>query len=189
MVLHWVRGRNVLVLSFEYSPLRYYQTIAADPPWNESGGGKIKRGADRHYPLLKTPEIIEVMLGADCWHPADDCHLYLWTTNNKLRDGLEVMEALGFRYVTMLTWAKDRIGLGYYFRGQTEPLLFGVRGKLKPKVRTQSTLISAPRRKHSQKPDSAYLKMEKVSPGPRLEMFARSKRKGWDVWGNEVVYI
>ncbi len=168
--------------------MRYYQTIVADPPWLERGGGKIKRGADKHYPLMKTPQIIETMLNANCWHPADDCHLYLWTTNNFLKDGLQVMEALGFRYVTMLTWVKDRMGLGYYFRGQTEPLLFGVKGKLKPQVRNEPTVILAPRRKHSQKPDEAYRKIRAVSPGPRLDMFSRGYREGWDVWGNEVVY-
>lgn len=118
--------------------------------------------------------------------PDENAHLYLWVTNNFLKDGLWVMEQLGFRYVTMLTWAKDRIGLGQYFRGQTEQLLFGVRGRLPAQVRTQTTLITAPRRKHSEKPDRAFEVIEAVSPGPRLEMFARTQRPGWDAWGNEV---
>jgi len=164
----------------------YYRTIAIDPPWNETGGGRVKRGADRHYALLKTPQIVDVILGASCWQPDRDCHLYLWTTNNKLPDALDVMRAIGFRYVTTLTWAKDRFGLGYYYRGQTEQLLFGVRGTLPPLVRNESTLIEAKRGAHSVKPCEAYRKMEQVSPGPRLEMFARAKRERWDVWGNEV---
>lgn len=163
-----------------------YHTILIDPPWLERGGGKIKRGADRHYPLLKTPDIVRVIRESGMFVPADDCHLYLWVTNNFLRDGLWVMEQLGFRYVTMLTWAKDRIGLGQYFRGQTEPLLFGVKGRLPAQVRTQSTLIVAPRSKHSQKPAKSYEVIEAVSPAPRLEMFARSRRDGWVSWGNEV---
>lgn len=103
-----------------------YKTIYADPPWNETGGGKIKRGADKHYPLMRTKDIIafadEVNSYAD-----DNCHLYLWVTNNHLKDGLEVMEAWGFRYVTMITWMKDRFGLGQYYRGLTEHCLFGVK--------------------------------------------------------------
>ena len=163
-----------------------YQTILIDPPWRESGGGRIKRGADRHYPLLKTPDIVRVIRDSGVFLPAENAHLYLWTTNNFLRGGLWVMDQLGFRYVTMLTWAKDRIGLGQYFRGQTEPLLFGVRGRLPSLCRTQSTLICEPKRRHSQKPTKAYEVIEAVSPAPSLEMFARAQRDGWDAWGNEV---
>ncbi len=87
-----------------------YQTIVIDPPWNESGGGKIKRGADRHYSLLKTPAIPGVIKNSGVFTPAENCHLYLWVTNNFLKDGLWVMEQLGFRYVPMITWAKDKSG-------------------------------------------------------------------------------
>ncbi len=172
-----------------------YQTILIDPPWNETGGGRIKRGADRHYPLLKTPDIPRVIRESGVFTPADNCHLYLWVTNNFLQHGLWVMGQLGFRYVTVLTWAKGeavkdeivpgRIGLGQYFRGLTEQLLFGVRGTL-PAIEKGKTLIVAPRGRHSQKPVAAYEMIERVSPAPRLEMFARSRRDGWDAWGNEV---
>lgn len=123
----------------------------------------------------------------------EGCHLYLWVTNGFLKHGLSVMEAWGFRYVTCITWAKDRFGLGQYFRGQTEQCLFGVRGRLPYKVdlltgkRAQGrTLITADRRKHSQKPDQMRTMIEKVSYGPFLELFAREKAPGWDVWGNEI---
>jgi N6-adenosine-specific RNA methylase IME4 len=172
-----------------------YHTVLIDPPWNETGGGKIKRGADRHYPLLKTKDIPNVIRDSGVFNPADNCHLYLWVTNNFLPDGLWVMEQLGFRYVTMLTWAKvksdvwsgprPQIGLGQYFRGSTEHMLFGVRGTL-PAVEKGCTLVMAPRTRHSQKPVEAYRLIETVSPAPRLEMFARAQRDGWDAWGNEV---
>ena len=156
----------------------------------ERGGGRVKRGADRHYPLLRKHEIIEVMLTSGVWNPnRNGCHLYLWITNNHRAAGEFVMEALGFRYITMRTWAKDRIGLGQYWRGQTEHVLFGVMGKMPALVKTESTLIGkgiVPRGKHSAKPDIFYKEVERVSPGPRLEMFARASRKGWDAWGNEV---
>ncbi len=102
-----------------------YKTIYADPPWQESGGGKIKRGADRHYPLMTTKEICELPVQqiAD-----ENCHLYLWTTNNFLQDAFKVMEAWGFEYITCITWMKDRQGLGQYYRGLTEHCLFGRKG-------------------------------------------------------------
>jgi N6-adenosine-specific RNA methylase IME4 len=164
-------------------PDKKYRTIYADPPWNEVGGGKIKRGADRHYSLMKTADIkmLPVQDIAD-----DECWLYMWVTNNYLKDGLDVMEHWGFRYITNIVWAKTSFGLGYYFRGQHEICLFGVQGKLKPQVRNESTLILKPKDKHSKKPTEFYDKIENVSHGPYIELFARDTRDGWDSWGNEV---
>lgn len=165
-----------------------YKTIYADPPWMEQGGGKIKRGADKHYSLMKTPEIMSLPVQklAD-----DGCHLYLWVTNNFLKDGLNVMEAWGFRYVTTITWVKDRIGLGQYYRGITEHCLFGVKGSLPYKVvdgkRQQGvTGFIAPKGRHSRKPDEMREMIERVSYGPYLELFAREPFLNWDSWGNEI---
>ena len=178
-----------------------YKTIYADPPWMESGGGKIKRGADRHYPLMKTKDIIALPIQelAD-----NNCHLYLWVTNNFLEDGLKVMKEWGFTYKTKITWVKGELlddegktfkfenaGLGQYFRGLDEVCLFGVKGCLPYKVingkRQQSkTVIVAPRGKHSEKPKIMYEVIEKVSYEPYIELFARNKRKNWDIWGNEL---
>jgi N6-adenosine-specific RNA methylase IME4 len=166
-----------------------YGTILADPPWLERGGGKIKRGADRHYPLMHTKDICALPVATLA---APDAHLYLWVTNNFLPDGLQVMAAWEFRYVTMITWTKDRFGLGQYFRGMTEHCLFGVRGKPGYRVdesgrRCQGvTLINAPRSQHSAKPWELRQMIERVSPGPYLELFARESAHGWDVWGNQV---
>jgi len=174
----------------EENTIEPYKCLLADPPWTETGGGKIKRGADRHYPLLKTHEIIEVMLSAPQWRPdPSGAHLWLWVTNNYLEDGLFVMKALGFRYVTNAVWAKTRMGLGQYLRGQHELLLFGVRGRQPAMIRNRPTLIGKkllPRTEHSRKPDEAHAMIEAVSPGPRVEFFARRPREGWDAFGNEV---
>lgn len=124
----------------------------------------------------------------------ENAHLYLWVTNNFLEDGLKVMRELGFRYITNIVWKKDRIGLGQYFRGQHELCLFGVKGRLPYKHQvsatrsscTESTVIEAPRRKHSQKPDEMYGKIENTSYPPYVEIFAREEREGWDSWGDEV---
>jgi N6-adenosine-specific RNA methylase IME4 len=166
-----------------------YATILADPPWMERGGGKIKRGADRHYPLMHTREIRNLPVSSLA---LPDAHLYLWVTNNFLPDGLQVMAAWEFRYVTCITWAKDKIGLGQYFRGQTEQCLFGVRGQPGYKLNEDGgrlqgrTLIAAPRGEHSAKPEEMRRMIERVSCGPYLELFAREQARGWDTWGNEV---
>jgi N6-adenosine-specific RNA methylase IME4 len=172
-------------------PNKKYQIIYADPPWYERGAGKCKRGADKHYALLKTKEIMKLNVKDIT---ADNAHLYLWVTNNHLQDGLNVMKAWGFDYKTMITWAKDRIGLGQYFRGKTEHCLFGVKGMIPYKIinnkRQQgSTLINATRKKHSQKPVEMKYLISLVSDREgfnKIELFAREKTIGWDVWGCEV---
>ncbi len=169
--------------------MKTYKTILADPPWMERGGGKLKRGADRHYPLLKTEQIAAVPVATLA---EENAHLYLWTTNNHLPDALWVMEAWGFKYKTAITWAKDRIGIGQYFRGMTEHVLFGVRGNIPYRTKPNGkraqgrTLIVAPKGAHSEKPEELRAMIEVVSPGPYLELFARQKYPGWDAWGDEV---
>lgn len=189
-------------------PRAAYKTIYADPPWKEAGGGQIRRGANRHYPLMKTRDICA--LPVRDW-TAVDSHAYIWVTNNFLEDGLGVMAAWGYRYVTMISWfkSKDRhddiegecfcdaadadlqMGIGQYFRGCTEHCLFGVRGVLPYRMlpsgkRAQGmTGFHAPRIEHSAKPEKMRQMVERVSPGPYLELFARGPAPGWDVWGNE----
>jgi len=167
-----------------------YKTILSDPPWEERGAGKIKRGADRHYPLMNVYAIVDYMKQI----PIDEnAHLYLWVTNNHLIEGLQVIKELGFRYVTNRVWVKDRIGLGQYFRGQHELLLFGVKGQLpyknkKSDIRSKcviSTVIKEHRKKHSAKPKIVYADIEKTSYPPYIEVFAREHRENWDVWGDE----
>jgi N6-adenosine-specific RNA methylase IME4 len=141
-----------------------FRTLMADPPWLERGSGQCKRGADRHYPLMKTEAICALPVSS--WM-ADDAHAYIWVTNNFLPDGLRVMAAWGFRYVTKIDWFKGDIGedwidavvtdvgiddasrqkllddadaslqmgIGQYFRGVTESCLFGVRGSLPYRMR------------------------------------------------------
>ena len=174
-----------------------YRCIAADPPWNERGGGKSTRGAQRHYPLRKTADIPRVMMASPLWKPETSCHLWLWTTNNFLGDALWVMQKLGFIYKTNLVWHKMRngktqIGLGQYLRGSHELCLFGTRGRIPYAIRADGKRVARPsvviaeRTKHSRKPVEAFDVIEAVSPGPRLEMFARDLRDGWDVHGNEL---
>lgn len=170
--------------------MKRYKTIYADPPWNESGGGKIKRGADRHYPLMKTKDIIG-MSDFIQTITEDNAHLYLWVTNNFLPDGLEVMESWGFKYKTCITWMKPTMGLGQYYRGMTEHCLFGVKGVLPYKSiegkRQQGlTGFHAGKQAHSVKPDEMRAMIEKVSYPPYIELFARARYEKWDAWGNQL---
>lgn len=197
-----------------------YKTISLDPPWPERGGGKSKRGADRHYPVMQVHGvggIIDVVQQSEpVSRLAPDAHCWCWVTDNYLRGGLELMDALGFRFVRTLVWVKVTptsgekwdwlrkairydddpmgrigdllsIGLGQYLRGAHELALFGVRGKAmvpEPANRMPS-VVFAPKGRHSEKPAAAIEVFERVSPGPRVEMFARSSWPGWDAWGNE----
>ncbi len=123
-----------------------------------------------------------------------NAHLYLWVPNALLPDGLDVMSARGFRYVSNVVGAKrrkdggpDGRGGGFYFRNMTELLLFGVRGSMRtlPPGRSQVNMIETRKREHSRKPDEQYDLIQSCSPGAYLEMFARHRRPGWTVWGDE----
>ena len=179
---------------------RKYRCVAMDPPWTERGAGKCKRGADRHYKVMGKTRIRDAILGADVWNIATHAHLYCWVTNNKLKDGLWLVEQLGFRYVTNLDWPKNRFGIGQYFRGAHELCLFAVRGDgFHPSVITKrkdlpsSPLETVPHVKdekgkivHSAKPEYFRKLMEQRTRGPRLEMFARRKVRGWTTWGDQL---
>ena len=124
---------------------------------------------------------------------ADDAHLYLWTTNAFLVEAHEIAKAWGFRPVTVCTWVKSKpdgtpsMKTGYYFRGATEHFLFCVRGSLRLQTaKAYPTAFLWPRTKHSVKPDQFYDLVDECSPAPRVELFARRKRLGWDAWGDEV---
>lgn len=107
-------------------------------------------------------------------------------TNGSLFAGKEVMEAWGFTYRSILTWVKPVFGLGTFLRTASEHLLLGTRGKAPILFRSQPSWLFAPRQEHSHKPEEQYAVIERCSPGPYLELFARRKRPGWDAWGNEV---
>lgn len=166
-----------------------YNTILADPPWRQTLMGRRRRPRDPHnaqslpYPTMTVSEIKALAIGD---YATPGCHLWLWTTNQFLRQGFEVMEAWGFTYLAPITWVKPS-GCGNYFVHRTQTLLFGYKEKCKfPQARYQPNVIFAGIGNHSQKPLAAYDLIEKVSPTPRLELFARKRRIGWDVWGNEI---
>lgn len=171
-----------------------YKTVLADPPWrfqNRTGKMAPEHKRLNRYPTLSIEEIKEIPVHLVA---AQNSHLYLWVPNALLKDGLEVMEAWGFKYKTNIIWHKirkdggpDGRGVGFYFRNTTELILFGVRGSMRTlsRGRTQVNIIKSRKQEHSRKPDDLYQIIEECSPGPYLELFARGARKDWDAFGNQ----
>ena len=163
-----------------------FSTIVIDPPWDWGYEGD-KDQFGRAAPAYKTMPNEEVAALPMCDLADTDSHIYLWITNRSLPKGFELLESWGFRYITCLTWCKPSFGMGNYFRGSTEHVLFGVKGSQPLKRKDVGTWFAAPRGKggHSSKPVEFMELVESCSPGPYLEMFARSEREGWSAWGAE----
>lgn len=164
-----------------------YRTILADPPWtykNSDLGPKSRNSAQKHYRTLTVEEIkkLDIQGLVDRY----GCFCFLWVTSSHLPDGLEVLGAWGFKYRQILTWIKPGIGMGYYFRMASEHILVGTIGHPAVHVHNLPSWFMAKRSKHSRKPTMFYGMIEKISDSPRLELFAREKRQGWDSWGDEV---
>ena len=172
-----------------------FGTILADPPWEfKNKTGKIAPQYKKisRYKTLSLEDIKSLPIERVS---SKRSHLYLWVPNALIKEGLEVMDAWGFKYKTNLIWRKirkdggpDGRGVGFYFRNTTEIILFGVKGKnvrTRKPGRTQVNVIETRKREHSRKPDELYKIIENCSWGPFLELFARGKRKGWTNWGDQ----
>lgn len=185
-----------------------YATIVADPPWPYKTPGQIgaslehrpnrdktlgagNAGSRSRYGAMQIDDLCAMSVPVE-----ENAHLYLWFTNTFAVEAHTIAKAWGFRPMTILTWVKTRqadgqpsMKMGYYFRGATEHVLFGVRGSLR--LRSERSLPTAylwPRLPHSVKPDPFYALVEEASPPPYLELFARRNR-GWDAWGNECLSV
>lgn len=191
-----------------------YRTIVADPPWDHSDGtnvgpdtigfGKTRRpnpdGPVKQplpYPTMSLDAIAALPV-ADLAAP--DAHLYLWTTNRYLNDAFDILDAWGFRFSSCQVWCKaiTALPVGGAFRSNVEFFLFARRGSLPHREQIETRWFAWPRRRgapvkagqrranfHSAKPEAFLDLVERVSPGPYLEMFARRNRLGWHTWGNE----
>ncbi|MFO1069673.1 MAG: MT-A70 family methyltransferase [Geminicoccaceae bacterium] len=178
-------------------PRRDYRVVYADPPWtfatySDKGKG---RSAEAHYDTMSLAAIKALPVAS--W-TAPDCVLLMWATDPLLPRALEVIAAWGFTYKTVgFYWAKlnkgrDGLlfgprdfftGLGFWTRANPEPCLLATRGRPKRQSGNVQRLVVAPRREHSRKPDEVAERIERLAPGPYLEMFARETRPGWDSWG------
>ena len=161
-----------------------YQIIYADPPWTYDFSKDNADKIEVHYPTMTNEDICKIEVPSE-----DNSVLYLWATAPKLLEALAVMKAWGFTYKTQAVWDKTWVGMGYWFRGQHEILMVGVKGKFSPPIPTlrESSVYKEKKSKHSKKPQYFRNLIEKQFPDKtKLEMFAREKTEGWDVWGNEV---
>jgi len=172
-------------------PTKKYNIIYADPAWKYNDTGSIK-SIDDKYLTLETEELCKLPIQdlAD-----KDCVLLMWVTYPKLPDGLRLMQEWGFKYKTVaFTWVKmnkDKpspfVGMGMWTRSNAEICLLGVKGNPKRANLDVQQVILSKIRKHSQKPDEVYTRIERLMGDlPRVELFAREKREGWDVWGNQI---
>lgn len=172
-----------------------YRTIVVDPPWRyrDLGGA---HGTAKQYSTMSLEDIASLSVGD--W-AEDDAHLYIWATNHFVREAVNFAEGWGFDLKTMLTWVKHYphqrwLGMGRYYRNATEHVVFAARGSLAVLRRDCSTVLFAPRKRHSAKPEAFYDMVETMSPGPYLDVFARRQRQvlfgpnageQWGTWGNE----
>ncbi len=174
-----------------------YRTLVADPPWGyrDKLGGPQERGAEGHYGTMTMPELYSMPVGL--W-AENDALLWLWTTNAFMVEAHKLAEGWGFTPRTIMTWIKGRliienhepkliqqIGMGHFLRNSTEHIVLAVRGKIDVRNHDVPSAFIAPRLEHSEKPAAFYDMVERMSPGPYLDVFARKQRLRWDTFGNE----
>lgn len=168
-----------------------FGVILADPAWSfrtYSAAG-LEKSPQAHYGCMTLADIGVLPVASVA---APDCALIMWATAPMLPQALHTMQAWGFAFKSVGAWAKQSktglkwgFGTGFILRSASEFWLIGTRGKPKPLVRNVRNLIVAPVREHSRKPEQIYDIAERLYAGPRLEMFGRQRRPGWEIWGNE----
>jgi N6-adenosine-specific RNA methylase IME4/ParB-like chromosome segregation protein Spo0J len=181
------RAERLAVMTRALKPgEKQYPLILADPPWKHNENiSPPNKWVDNHYDPMSLDQICALPVGKNA---ADDCMLFLWTTAPHLQAAFQVIAAWGFKYRTGLVWDKEVIGTGHWARGQHEHLLIATKGEppKPPYAVVPASVIRERRREHSRKPEACYALIERMYPDlPKLELFARQKRPGWDVWGNE----
>jgi N6-adenosine-specific RNA methylase IME4 len=165
-------------------PQGKYSCVVIDPPWPME---KIERDARPwqagfDYPTMKEEELQAFPVPS---FAADDCHLYLWTTHKFLPMALRLAEHWGFRYQCLMTWVKNVGMTPYSWMYSTEHVLFCRRGSLQLEKFGMRLDFAAKIREHSRKPDEFYDLVRQASPGPRIDVFSREERDGFDQWGKE----
>ena len=174
-------------------PKKKYNLIYCDPPWQYNEGRVFVDGAaELQYPTMS----IEELKALPIKELADkDCVMFLWVTFPKLKDGLELMEEWGFNYRTVaFVWIKmvegidkERSGIGFHTNSNAEIVLLGKRGRVDRINKDVKQIIKSKITTHSSKPHEAYSRIERLYGDiPKIELFARVRREGWDSWGNQV---
>ena len=155
--------------------------VVIDPPWPygteyDPNG----RRAASPYPEMSLDEIKAIELPA-----SDDCVLWFWTTHKFMRYSFDILDTWGFRDVAIVTWMKDRMGLGTYLRSQSEFCIMAIKGRPTINLTNQTTIINGKLKEHSRKPDEFYEMVNSLCVGYKLDYFSREKRSGWDQYGND----
>lgn len=165
-------------------PTGTFHVIVADPPWpySKRPNDSTHRGATP-YPSMTITEISQMAVSKIA---EPDSILWLWATNAFMVEAHEVARAWGFEVKTILTWAKDRMGVGDWLRGQTEHCLMAIKGKPVVNLTNQTTLLNGPMREHSRKPNEFYTMVDALCIGRKCELFSREERKGWKSFGAEI---
>jgi N6-adenosine-specific RNA methylase IME4 len=162
-----------------------YPVVYADPPWRYEHAESESRAIENQYPTMTLDEICALPLSTIT---TDDAILFMWATSPKLEEAMRVVRDWGFAYRTCAVWDKEKIGMGYYFRQAHELLLVATKGSppTPPASARPSSVLRACRGEHSSKPDEMRELIERMYPElPKVEMFCRSPRNGWGVWGNQ----
>jgi N6-adenosine-specific RNA methylase IME4 len=164
-------------------PTGIYNIIYADPPWKYDFAETDNRKIENQYPTMTIDELCEMQLP----EIAKNALLVMWATAPKLLEAFKVINSWGFDYKTHAVWDKEKIGMGYWFRGQHEILMLATKGKFSPPIPEHrfSSIFKEGRKEHSCKPEFYYEWIETAFQGNKIELFARTKREGWTAWGNE----
>jgi len=168
------------------APRGLFNVISIDPPWPYDNGNSAEtydphgRRAANPYPEMSLEAIRELAVPA-----AEDCVLWLWTTHKFMRHSFYLLDAWGFADKAILTWAKDRMGLGRWLRSQSEFCIMAVRGSPVINLTNQTTVLHGPLREHSRKPDEFYALVDSLCVGRKLDYFSRQPRNGWQQFGND----
>ena len=179
--------RDELAKARPSAPLGLFNVIVIDPPWpydadaSEETYDPHGRRAANPYPEISLEKLTALAVPA-----AEDCVLWLWTTHKFMRHAFPILDAWGFEDKAIVTWTKDRMGLGRWLRSQSEFCIMAVKGKPVLSLTNQTTLIQGPMRQHSRKPDEFYAMVDGLCHGRKLDYFSREARKGWEQFGNEV---
>jgi N6-adenosine-specific RNA methylase IME4 len=163
-------------------PTGLFDIVVVDPPWEfkQDYDPDFARGTG-DYPTLSLDKIKAIKLPTK-----KDCILWLWVTNNMIKEGFEVLETWGFTFRNILSWDKEIMGIGTWLRNQTEHCLLATKGHPVMNLTNQTTIIREKRTKHSKKPEAFFKMVENLCIGERLDYFSRRERKGWSVYGDEL---
>ena len=163
-----------------------FKTAVLDPPWcysNVNTGGSMKSGSSAHYQVLSLKEIESLKV---CKIMEKDSMCFLWCPSPLVEYGLISLLAWGFHYKFTIYWVKPKLAMGFWLRNQVELCLVGIKGKVAPFRSSMPNVIFEKQGKHSRKPDGFWDLINLLVQSPRCELFAREKRDGWMVWGDEV---